>query len=223
MSAVLGPIHHVMYERIRLTATRQEDLAEFARAQMSPGQREELEARWTLRQSPPAGDLALQIGDQPIHSWLQALMESVLLSEAQLWALLADRPERRAFLLGRLRDHGRAVGEIQLREVGADARRLLQVIDRVLLTSMPCDRVSEVLAAGERAFIVRRDLLFHAPLWERAGLSEELALAAHEAWLQGLCSACADARLVRAEVRVDGRRVFDDRLSLQVGEAQHGS
>ncbi len=226
MSAFLGPIHHVMHERLGLVAGRQEELAAFVRERMSPGQRADFESAWTLRHAPPQGNLSELIGEQPIPRWLQEQMEGLLRSEGQLWALLADRPERRVQLLAFLRGHGLRVGEALLEAdpaLGEDARRLLQAVDRVLLTSLPCDRVSEVLAAGERAFIVRRDLLFHAEHWRAAGLAEELALGGHEAWLAGLVSALPDARLVRAEVSQGGRRLFDDRLSLVAREAAHGS
>lgn len=225
MSATLGPIHLIMHERLRLVAERQESLAAFARERMSPGQREELAANWIHRFELPAGELADLIGEAPIHGWLQRTLESLLLSEANLWAILADRPERAAGTWEHVREHGRQTAARLQEEMGAwtDARQLLQAIERALLTSLPCDRVSEVLAAGERAFIVRRDLLFHEALWRHAGLTEELALAGHEAWLRGFCSSCPGARLARAEVSVDGRRLFDDRLSLQAAEALHGA
>jgi hypothetical protein len=217
MSAVLGPIHHLMYERIDLASARQEDLAAFALARMSPGQREDLTARWSLRHELPQGGLEELIGDSPIHAWLQGQLESQLASEAQLWALLADRPERRRQVMEHLHEHGLRVGEALLTEepaIATDARALLQQVDRILLQSMPCDRVSQVLAAGTSSYIVRRDLLFHAQLWARAGLAEETALACQESWVRGLYSAVSVLRFVRAEVSVDGRRLFDDRLSL---------
>jgi len=226
MSAFLGPIHHIMFQRIRLVGERQDELAAAVTTRMSPGQREELERAWSLVHHPAEGELGELIGDAPIHAWLQREMEATLLSEAQLWALAGDRPERRAAVLAAIRDHGRDTGEaLRDADPGAvhDARRLLQLIDRVLLASMPCDRVADVVAAAEGSFIVRRDLLFHQDLWRRAGLSEELALAGHEAWLQGLVSAFP-GRLVRAEVVSGGRRLFDDRFLLHAREeAVHGS
>lgn len=217
MSAFLGPIHHLMYERIGLVAARQEDLASFALARMSPGQREALGGLWALRHQAPAGALETLIGEAPIHAWLQREMETQLLSESQLWALLADRPERRAHVLVRLHEHGLRVGEALLTgtpDMAGDARVLLQQVDRVVLQSMPCDHVSQVVAAGASSFIVRRDLLFHVHLWERAGLSEELALACQESWMRGLYSVVQDLCFTRAEVRSEGQRLFDDRLSL---------
>jgi len=217
MSATLGPIHHLMHERLLLAADRQQDLADFAWERMSPGQRDELEGRWTFRHRAPAGDLGALIGDHAIHAWIQHQLESQLLSEYQLWALLGDRPERAAQVRGRLLAHGRSVGAALLAEdplLAGDARRVLGAVDRVLLVSMPCDPVSQVVAAGERGFIVRRDLLVHGGLWARAGLGEEEALAGQESWLRGLLEALPAARFTRAEVTAGGRRLFDDRCTL---------
>jgi hypothetical protein len=217
VSATLGPIHHVMYERIGLAAVRQKDLHEFATARMSPGQREQLAAAWTLHHQPPAGDLAELIAAAPIHAWLLEQMESLLLSESQLWALLADRPERAAQVRARLHEHGVRLGEALLTEdplLATDARRLLAAVERVLLQSMPCDPVSQVLASSERAFILRRDLLFHQSLWRHAGLAGELALELHGAWMAGLMDALPGVRFTRTEVTAGGRRLFDDRLTM---------
>jgi hypothetical protein len=217
MSAFLAPIHHQMFQRIELAAARQEDLAAYARGRMSPGQCEELEARWTLRHELPAGELEELIGGAPIHAWLQGQMEAQLVSEAQLWALLADRPERRGLVLGRLREHGLRLGEALLTErpeLAGDLRELPRELERVVLESMPCDRVSQVVAASAGACIVRRDLLFHARLWQKAGLDEELALACLEGWMRGLHEALPGLRFTRAAVQVEGRRLFDDRVSL---------
>ena len=221
MSAFLGPIHGVMYERIRLAAARQNWLRVHVEERMSPAQRAELaEALAGAWHMPPEGELASLVGPSPIHPWLQEQMQRTLFSEAKLLAAVADRPERLQPVLRILADHGRRVGEGLLAEdpgVAGDARRLLHQVDRLLLTSMPCDPVSRLLIDDERATIVRRDLLFHRPIWERAGLAEETALAAQEAWLAGLYDALPGVKFLRAPVVLDGRRWFDDRVRLSEG------
>lgn len=221
MSAFLGPIHGIMYERVRLAAARQRWLREQVEERMAPAQRTELAAAlgcdW---HRPPEGDLAELVGDAPIHAWLQEQMELTLASEARLLSIVADRPERLEPVLRILADHGRRTGEGLLAEdpaAATDARRLLRHVDRLLLTSMPCDAVSRVLVDDERATIVRRDLLFHRAIWERAGLSDETALAAQEAWIAGFHGALPGVKFLRAPVELDGRRWFDDRVRLNSG------
>lgn len=221
MSAMLGPIHAIMYERIRLAGARQLWLRERVEERMSPGQREALAERlaasWHL---PPAGELAELVGDAPIHGWLQQEMEATLFSEACLLVAVADGTDRVRQALQHVREHGQRVGEGLLAEdptVADDARRLLRQVDRLLLTSMPCDPVSKVLIDAERASIVRRDLLFHEPIWRRAGLDAETALDAQEAWLSGLYKVLPGVRFLRADVKLDGKRWFDDRVRLGVG------
>lgn len=217
MSAFLGPIHHIMYGRIQLAAARQQDLLDFVQQRLSPGQGESLQAAWTLRHELPAGELEELIGDFPIHGWLQRQLEAQLESEAQLWALLADRPERLRMVATHLRQHGLRLGEALLSEDGGratDARRWLQAVDFSLLEGMPCDHLSQVVAAGEKAYIVRRDILAHGRHWTRAGLAEDTALQLHNAWMEGLMDALPSARFTRSEISVDGQRLFDDRLSL---------
>jgi hypothetical protein len=218
MSAVLGPIHLVMFERIGLAALRQSWLRRQVEEQMSPGQRRELDMKLAAGwYEAPAGDLGDLIGGAPIHGWLKEQMERQIFSEAQLLAAVCDRPERRGEVLEILRDHGRRVGEGLLADdpqVAGDARRLLRQVDRILLTSLPCDPVSRVLMDDERATITRRDLLFHQEVWQRAGLDDETALAAQEAWLAGVHEVIPGVRWLRAEVQSEGRRYFDDRVRL---------
>jgi hypothetical protein len=217
VSAFLGPIHHIMYGRIQLAAARQQDLLDFVTPRLSPGQAEALLAAWTLRHALPQGELGDLIGEAPIHGWLQRQLEAQLESEAQLWALLSDRPERLRLVAGHLRQHGLRLGEALLSEDGErakDARRWLQAVDAALLEGMPCDHLSQVVAAGEKAYIVRRDLLAHSGHWQRAGLAEDAAIDLHGAWMAGMMEALPGARFTRNEVAVEGQRLFDDRLSL---------
>ncbi len=218
MSAFLGPIHYIMFDRIKLVAARAQYVRQFVEEKMAPAQQEEFAAKiapfWQL---PEDADLEEQIGGTPIHAWLQTSMESVIQAEAALFAELCNRPERENQIAARVREHGLRVGEALLTEdpeIGTNAKRLLQVIDHTVLGSMPCDRVSEVIAVSESSYIERRDLLFHAALIEKTACDVELWLRLQEAWMMGLVSAIPGTKLVRAEVTVDGRRQFDDRLML---------
>jgi len=219
MSAVLGPIHHLMFNRIRINTDRERSIRDFVEEKMSPAQREELRRKHApMRHELPEGELPELIGDAPIHAWLQEQMERALLSEAAFLAAVCDLPERRLRVYETVRGHGREVCELLLRDhpgAGGDARRLLQLLDQVVLESMPCDHVSQVLAAGEKSFIMRRDLLFHAPLWERAGVAEDLMLEYLEHWMAGLMSAGPRGRFLRAAVEVEGRRMWDDRFMFE--------
>jgi hypothetical protein len=218
VSAFLGPIHFIMYERIQLVAARAQFVRQFAEAKMAPSQKEEfassLQNHWKL---PADGPLEELIGDTPIHAWLQQSMEETIVAEAALFAALCDRPERISQIAGIMRDHGLRVGEALLTqdpEIAKNATRLLQLIDHTVLGSMPCDHVSDVIATSATSYIERRDLLFHSRLVEAGGTDLDTWLTLQEAWMMGLVSAVPGAKLVRAEVTVDGRRLFDDRLML---------
>jgi len=211
-----------MFGRMELAAARQQHLLDFVQARMSPSQRENLHAAWTLAHALPQGPLEELIGDAPIHGWLQHQLEALLESEAQLWALVGDRPERLRMVRSQLHSHGLRLGEALLSEDGGragDARRWLQAVDLSLMEGMPCDHLSQVVAVGERSFIVRRDLLAHARHWRSAGLPEASALEMHGAWMEGLMDALPAARFTRSEVTVEGQRLFDDRLTLARQEA----
>ena len=92
VSAFLGPIHYIMFERIQIVAARAQFVREFAEERMAPSQKTafaaQLEAFWKL---PEDGDLETQIGDTPIHAWLQLSMENVIMAESALFAVLCDR------------------------------------------------------------------------------------------------------------------------------------
>jgi hypothetical protein len=216
MSAFLGPIHYLMYDRILLAAERESFIYDFVSDKMSPGQKDELKQKHAeYAHQLETGDLAEMIGATPIHSWLQEAMEATIVSEAALIGIIADKPEREAVVFGAAREHGMKVGEKlswELPAVKESAQDVLQHMDRLMLTSMPCDRIAEVLAVNDKSFIVRRDLLFHEPLWNRAKVNAELMIKYQELWLQGFFSAMGSVKFIRAEVQAGGRRMWDDRF-----------
>lgn len=125
MSLVLGPIHELMYSRI----LAQEGLIQALLADQ-PDCLAGLNAAIRPSLDSP---LAEQIGDQPIHAWLQQRVDQVEARQAFAWAM-AHEGERRAEQWG-------------FEQAQATATRPdWALLNRLLLDGMPCEWAIKVEA-----------------------------------------------------------------------------
>lgn len=179
MSAFVGPIHHIMYDRILLQDQMTETLLLLAEeAGWSAALRAEADGAY-----PAAAQVALTEVVDPanIHGWLT---EAVEVSERRLAlvaaSLLADEPERLALAQERLQDLGRST-ELNLSDDLAVAHR---AFGQKLLDGMPCDFPFAMDEPSDSAITWTLKSCPHAAFWVDgdAGLYYEL----REAFVRGL-------------------------------------
>jgi Fe-S cluster biogenesis protein NfuA len=219
----LGPIHHLMWDRIRLVAERDrfvgervvEDLGEEA-APVVEQARSESGFSWD--ETP----LEEQVGQQPIHGFLQDKVDRVETSEAALVAAV-DRAfgDRGREALGRaFARHGREFAERLKAESGVeidDLEGVQEILETYVLEGMPCDGgvTSRIDERGDLIF--SRPVGLHSFYWERTGAAPELMLELGGKWIEGLLSGLHDG--FRFERRTVGT-VTEDRIGTGAAEAQ---
>jgi len=192
MSQVLGPIHYLMWNKIALAHGWEEACVAAAESAWGEGRVAELLAgaaahRWT----PPPGELAELIGDQPIHGWLQEAVNRVEVSvAATAAALLGGGNGAEAMLADASRGHGSeaAAATQQAGEGGDTLGSLTALLMRCYLDGMPCDQVSEVAEQRPDRLVVRRILEVHRPNWEGGGAPVATMVALQGAWSGGLAA-----------------------------------
>ena len=193
MSMFLGPIHYLMFNKIKIAADRSRHLVE-AFAAKYPSETEE-----TVKAALPDGlpdlegkDLAEILGDNPIHQFLQSLIDKVETAEAGLtMAFLYRFPDDgREITLEAFRSHGAKTAEqVTGGQAGnGDLNTLYNLLSQHYLEGMPCDVVSSYNPNGNNMEVLHTDCV-HKPKWESAGAPVELMCELMDAWVEGFARA----------------------------------
>ena len=192
MSMFLGPIHHLMWERIRLVSERDrfvgERIVEELGAEAAPVvERARSESGHAWDEAP----LEAQVGEAPIHGFLQDKVDRVEASEAALVAAVGDAlGERgREALTRAFTRHGREFAGRLREESGVeidDLEGVQELLETYVLEGMPCvgGGTSRLEEGGPLLFA--RPVGLHSYYWERVGAAPELMLDLGGKWIEGL-------------------------------------
>ena len=189
MSMFLGPIHYIMFNKIKIAAGR-------SKAVISTfGKKYPTETGETVQAALPDGPVDFGnaplddiLGDNPIHSFLQSLIDKVETSEAALVTALLYRfpDDGKELLLESFKSHGTETAK------ALEAESAGQGIDNMLmqhyLEGMPCDQVSSYQTDGNGTMIVEHSECLHKPKWESAGAPFETMCELLDMWVEGFAS-----------------------------------
>lgn len=168
MSLFLGPIHHIMYNKIKF----QEGLVDaIVRAAGEKTGNDELELKLDLSLAGvPAGSLEKIVDTTNIHGSLQSL---VVIVEKRLAFIVDEAIRSDIFTIEDIKDIGRQYG--QDHNLGSDLsiEEVYPAIAGKMLNGMPCDRIEEMLDSTEDSFRWRDRLDIHADYWEPYGRSSK--------------------------------------------------
>lgn len=194
MSMFLGPIHYIMFNKIRVAAGRSLAVIETFKKKY-PSETEE-----TVKTALPEGvsdfgDTPLEelMGDNPIHQFLQGLIDKVETDEATLVTALLYRfpDDGRELLLEAFRSHGAETAEKALAGNGneRDLNTVVNMLGEHYLEGMPCDQVSSYDSNGENSIEVTQSDCLHMPKWESAGAPVETMCELLDGWVAGFANA----------------------------------
>ena len=184
MSAFIGPIHHWLYNKIRLQEAMTEALLERAAEAGVPADEIRKEGV-RLFGEPVQGDLEGEVDQGNIHGWLQERI---------------GRAERRlAFVINRLVDQG-SLEKTSLEEtflnLGRQAAagvgetvtsppKMYNLLFDHLIEGMPCDRVNEMLKNDDTEVRWQTTTCLHQPYWDEVGADVAQYYLARDAWIRG--------------------------------------
>jgi hypothetical protein len=206
MSQFLGPIHHVMYGKIRLVHAWEEACVAGAEEAWGRARVAELLApigaeRW----QPVDGEFSELIADQPIHDWLQSTLNRAETSLARVVAALRQHGDGADEVLRRASsDHGRATAGDAVLPPGATSSSLETVASLLAgcyLDGMPCDQVSEVTEMSSERLAIRRLLEIHRANWEAGGADVRTMSDLQGAWCTGLAAGVSESLRHHREVQ----------------------
>lgn len=168
MSAFLGPIHHWLYNKIKIQERLvQEILKVNEEKRFVPGLAVEVEIECGVIENRPLEDM---IDTDNIHGWLQ---ERVTIVEQRLayvvTAIVKDDANRMEDILAAAYQTGEEVA----REAGnsqiTTAPEVFQLINNIVLDGMPCDHINEVVESSEEEVIYRQTRCIHEAYWMEFG------------------------------------------------------
>ena len=178
MSAFLGPIHSLMYQRVKNVHQIVNELAAFADEQDWGVSRED----YVVNEFAPIEEV---IDLSNIHDSLSGMVNHAEETYAAAIAmLLKEHPERLPMIENKLRQIGAAT------PIGGDlsGEQVCYRLQDILLDGMPCDRASEItLDENGNVQIVRRVDL-HSGYFEAVGLDGALYEQLLQCYIEGLLS-----------------------------------
>ncbi|MFQ5432699.1 MAG: L-2-amino-thiazoline-4-carboxylic acid hydrolase [Nitrospinota bacterium] len=201
MSMFLGPIHYMMFNKIKIAAGR-------SAAVISTFEKKyPAETGETVQAALPDGVVDFSgavleeiLGDSPIHGFLQSLIDKVEISEASLVTALLYRfpDDANELLMDAFRSHGaETASAVQAESPGQSVENMLM---QHYLEGMPCDQVSSYRTDGNGSTIVEHSDCVHKNKWESAGAPFETMCELLDAWVEGFAAALAPGvKLERTE------------------------
>lgn len=181
MSAFLGPIHHWLYNKIRV----QEDivvlLAEIAKEK-------EIDANLISTLNNEVGiienkPLEEMIDVTNIHGWLQEKVAIVEERMAMAVTKLLKSMDCLDELKQRIFDYGKLSHALKEDATVLEAYDLL---NNVLLDGMPCDHVNEIVSKEDNEIIWKRNQCIHKKYWDNVGGNVKYYYILRDAFIKGI-------------------------------------
>ena len=163
MSLFLGPIHHIMYGKIKF----QDNLCEYIINGISEKTGEDFAVVVNEVISPlPKGELEDVIDESNIHGSLQAMVSTV---ESRLAFIVSEAIKRGYLSLEDVKIIAKKFGKQNSFDKDIKLEEAYQTIGARILNGMPCDRVEEVLVNDSKSvkWIDRIDI--HKDYWNEVG------------------------------------------------------
>jgi len=199
MSMFLGPIHYMMFGKIKTAAGRSHAIVETFRAKY-PAETDEAVKAALPDGLVDFGNATLDelLGENPIHQFLQGLIDTVEVAEASLvTALLYRFPDDAEALLAKaFFEHGRATCKNALNgNAGSSPLNAFQQMLSVhYLEGMPCDQVSSFRMKDANTLEVSHSECLHRAKWEEAGAPAHIMCKLLDQWARG-CGNAIDPKI----------------------------
>lgn len=173
MSAFLGPIHHWLFNKIKLQEQLEERLL-FIYKEKYGNEIDEIEKTSIVRYGKPVRKKSLEneIDTSNIHGWLQ---DKIAKAETRLAFILAEvfrkyKEEAVEIALNEYISQGKQCGnEVKSKNIANTAPQIYKAINDYLLDGMPCDRVNIITENSDTNVQWKTVECLHRNYWKEAG------------------------------------------------------
>lgn len=192
MSFALGPIHYLMFDKIKLVnqrrlAIRKAFIGKYDSEAEGIAKEAEKTYGFNLEDKP----LDELIGDESIHGWLQDKVSRVELAESALVSALWKnyKADCETLALDASYHFGHSYGEKLSKDYPAkvDTPDAIQdVIWSYYLDGMPCDQEEGLFDAKDKTLFMRHNHCLHNSYWEQTKAPAALMCRLYASFLEGL-------------------------------------
>ncbi len=203
MSAFLGPIHHWLFNKIRLF----EELENLTIANLSRSFGEDAKAIHAAAADRfgkmlPNAELEDLIETDNIHGWLQNKIQIAETRQAVYYkeALEKYGNEIVPVLEECYSLQGNRLGAELRAEAGElKATELYKQLNNYLLDGMPCDHVNNVVESSQERLVWVTIQCLHKPYWRQAGMDIDIMYRLRFAWVRAFIAAANPEYTYKAE------------------------
>lgn len=183
MSLFLGPIHHIMFGKIKL----QEGFANFlVRSAVKKSKNEEFGIKVDLNTpSIPQGELEEIVDTTNIHGSLQSM---IVVVEKRLAFSVDEVLKDGIFSIEEILDLAYEYGKNNLIDSNLNLEETYREISSRILNGMPCDRIEEFLDSDENNLRWRDRMDIHAEYWNGVGRDSKIFYDIRTSIIEGMLS-----------------------------------
>jgi hypothetical protein len=188
MSAFLGKIHYMLYNKIQLQEDILEGIEKFAKEKGIPT--EDIIAKINNEYGyPERGPLENAINHDNIHGWLQSKIQSVESRTAALFTELKESYKvKTEELSGIFYNNGKAARQ-NLDDYDYSPEDMFVLIYNHLLEGMPCDRINETVSGSEDQYVWKTTRCIHTEAWNSAKGDINDFYLLRDSWIKGFLEA----------------------------------
>ena len=191
MSAFMGPVHHWLFNKIKIVEDREKALLDFF-VKKYGDKPEKLGKELREKYGPWFGAEPLDelIGQSPINGFFAETIERVETREAALIKALRDAcgAEAGKFIMDAAYNHGQKFGRAAVEEYGTEnpnPEDIHKVLKNYFLDGMPGDNVVEIKQNSDVEFIEKHIHCLHMAYWKKAGAEERFMCDYICRWIDG--------------------------------------
>ncbi len=194
MSLVLGPIHHWMHKKIRISEAREKAIVEALKKKY--GKEADTILQDVYKKYPPSQTegqaLEELLEDKPIHAGIQGLIDDVETREAAVvaafYAKYGEAAKEEASKAAY--EHGltcakQVVKEKNLGQNGVNPGRAFELLLDNFCDGMPCDRGAQVLDEDNKHIVWDHTACVHSRYWEVTQAPPKAMCEIITAWISG--------------------------------------
>lgn len=159
MSAILGPIHTWLYNKIMFQYELTNHIINYS---LQSGYREELNLQLNDKFGTLEEDIASIIDESNIHGWLQDKIEVV---EKRLALVVKSITDYDSEKIMDINDAVYEFGQKHASKKGLSLKEVYEYLDNILLNGMPCDNVNKILNEDENRIRWIQTVNIHELYW----------------------------------------------------------
>ncbi|MFQ5956458.1 MAG: hypothetical protein ACE5KK_01660 [Candidatus Brocadiales bacterium] len=194
MSLVLGPIHHWMHKKIKISEAREKAIVQGLKDKF--GQDADTILAEVYKKYPESQNdsksLEEILEDKPIHAGIQGLIDDVETREAAIIAAFCDKhgDQAKEVASQAAYQHGLSCGQQAVQEKGLGAGdqtpgKAFELLLDNYCDGMPCDRGAQVMDETEKRIVWDHTICIHGKYWEAANAPPKAMCDVLISWISG--------------------------------------